>query len=126
MARLAERPLYRFGSFVLDCAREVLRTADGTPVALRPKSFALLLLLVENAGRVVSRNMIMEALWPDLFVTDDNITQCVLDIRRALGSKSHHVLKTVTRRGYVFEQDIVRQERGLFGHVSVFPSLIRR
>jgi DNA-binding winged helix-turn-helix (wHTH) protein len=121
MPSLIERPVYRFGTFALDCAREMLRRADGTPVALRPKSFALLLLLVENAGRVVTRDTIMGALWPNLFVTDDNITQCVLDIRRALGSESCGLLKTVTRRGYAFEADTVRQDCGPFAPSICLP-----
>jgi adenylate cyclase len=110
MASLVERRVYRFGGFVLDCSREVLRTADGRPVLLRPKSFALLLLLIENAGQVMTRSTIMEKLWPNLFVTDDSITQCVLDVRRALGVEAQHLLKTVARRGYVFEPDAIRQE----------------
>lgn len=109
MTIATQRLIYRFGNLVLDLGNETLRTSGGTPVTLRPKSFALLRLLIENAGHLVTRDMIMEVLWPRVFVTDDSITQCVLDIRRALGGVHGH-LKTVRRRGYIFEPDVLRQE----------------
>jgi DNA-binding winged helix-turn-helix (wHTH) protein/TolB-like protein/Tfp pilus assembly protein PilF len=109
MTIVTQRGIYRFGDLVLDLGNETLRVAGGTSVTLRPKSFALLRLLIENAGRLVTRDMIMKVLWPQVFVTDDSITQCVLDIRRALGDL-HVYLKTVRRRGYIFEPDVVRQE----------------
>ena len=110
MAILERRAIYRFGGFVLDFGNEALRTTEGVAIPLRPKSFALLRLMVENAGRLVARATIMEALWPNLFVSDDNITQCVLDIRRALGHEACELLRTLPRRGYIFEADAVRQE----------------
>ena len=76
--------------------------ADGTEMPLRSKSFALLRLLVENAGRLLSRDTIMKALWPDVLVTDDNVTQCIHDIRVALGSEAQQMLHTRFRRGYLF------------------------
>ena len=84
----AERPpraAYRFDRFTLDLARGALLASDGAELPLRPKSFALLRLLVENAGHLLGRDAIMAAIWPDVFVTDDCITQCVGEIRRALG-----------------------------------------
>jgi DNA-binding winged helix-turn-helix (wHTH) protein/tetratricopeptide (TPR) repeat protein len=110
MTIAAQRVIYRFSNLVLDLGNETLRTTKGTPVALRPKSFALLRLLVENPGRLVTRSEIMEVLWPNVFVTDDSITQCVLDVRKALGGGLRQSLKTVRRRGYVFEPDVLRQE----------------
>ena len=56
----------------------------------------------------------METLWPNIFVTDDNITQCVQDIRRALGHDGRHLLRTIRRRGYIFEAGGVWQEPGPF------------
>src|SRR3954453_7423058 len=100
----AERPAratYRFDRFVLDLARGALLADDGAELPLRPKSFALLRLLVENAGRLLDRDAIMAAVWPDVFVTDDSITQCVRDIRRALGDEAGRLLRTVPRRGYL-------------------------
>ena len=76
---------YHFDRFVLSLVHGVLRSVDGTERPLRPKSFALLQLFVENAGQLLDRDSIMAAIWPDVFVTDDSITQCVGEIRRALG-----------------------------------------
>jgi len=90
---------YRFGRFVLDLNRGALLALDGTELPLRPKSFALLQLFVENAGRLLDRDTIMGAVWPDVFVTDDSITQCVGDIRRALGDEAQRLLRTIPRQG---------------------------
>ena len=71
MALPARGAVYRFGNFVLDPENEALRTNEGVSISLRPKSFALLRLMVENAGRLLARETIMETLWPNIFVTDD-------------------------------------------------------
>jgi TolB-like protein/Flp pilus assembly protein TadD len=91
---------YRFGRFLLDPRRGVL-LADGAERPLRPKSFALLLHLAERAGQLVGRDEIMEVVWPGTFVTEDSITQCIRDIRRALGDEAAHLLRTMPRRGYM-------------------------
>ena len=78
--------VYRFGSFVLDAGRAALLSTNGAEIPLRAKSFALLRLMVENAGLLVPRATIMETLWPNIHVTDDNITQCIHEIRSALGN----------------------------------------
>ncbi len=62
----------------------------------------------------------MEALWPNIFVTDDNITQCVRDVRRALGHQSHRMLRTVRRRGYIFEAAAVRRDFAPTGDVAAY------
>jgi TolB-like protein len=99
MAPQAPPAVYRFDRFVLDLHRGVL-LADGTERALRAKSFALLSHLVQNADRLVSRDEIMQAVWPDLFVTEDSITQCIREIRRALGDEAQVIVRTLPRRGY--------------------------
>ncbi len=109
----SEQPIgYRFGAFVLDLEWGGLIAADGKEIPLRPKSFALLRLLVENAGRVLSRDTIMTALWSDLFVTENNVTQCIHDIRRALGSEATQILHTLSRRGYRFTSNVIAIPRG--------------
>ena len=79
---------WRFDPFTLDLARGALLGPDGVEVPLRPKSLALLRLLVENSGRVVDRDAIMEAVWPGVTVGDESITQCIRDIRKALGDEA--------------------------------------
>jgi DNA-binding winged helix-turn-helix (wHTH) protein len=88
---------FRFAGFTLDPARGVLLAAGGAEVPLRPKSMVLLRFLIANAGRLLSRDAIMAAIWPEVVVTDQSITQCVHDIRRALGDKTQQLLRTVPR-----------------------------
>ena len=92
---------YRFDRFTLDHGRGALLGPDGAEIPLRPKSLALLRLLVEHAGRAVDRDAIMAAVWPDVVVTDESITQCVRDIRKAIGDDAQQVLRTVPKRGYL-------------------------
>jgi len=114
MARAAERAAYsaqyaayQVGGFTLDIDRKALLTAEGAEVPLRPKSFSMLLLLVENAGRILSNDTIMSSVWPGLFVTENNITQCVHEIRNALGAKAQQILRTRPRHGYLVAADVV-------------------
>jgi DNA-binding winged helix-turn-helix (wHTH) protein/tetratricopeptide (TPR) repeat protein len=93
---------YLFAGFVLDLTAGRL-FADGDEVRLRPKAFALLSYLVRNAGRVVSKDELMTVLWPDVTVTEDSLTQCVRDVRQALRDEGAAMLRTVPRRGYLFE-----------------------
>jgi Transcriptional regulatory protein, C terminal len=76
------RTVYRFDGFTLDLIRGVLRSPDGSEVALRPKSFDMLRFMVTHAGRLMDRDELMQAVWPDVIVTDDSITQCIMDVRR--------------------------------------------
>src|SRR5271154_1703011 len=94
---------YRFDRFTLDLIRGALRAHDGSELALRPKSFDLLRYMVINAGRLIDRDELMQAVWPGVFVTDESITQCVKDIRRALDDQTRRVLRTVPRRGYLLD-----------------------
>src|SRR3954452_15122861 len=106
MATLEQPIGYRFGSFILDLEWGGLIAADGKERPLRAKSFGLLRLLVENAGRIQTRDKIMTELWPNLFVTENNITQCIRDIRRALGAEECETLQTICRRGYRFTAQV--------------------
>ena len=90
----------RLGACVLDLQARELRTADDQPVELRRKALDVLMLLAENAGRVVDKAILMERVWPGVVVGDDSLTQTVVEIRRALGDGERQVLCTVARRGY--------------------------
>lgn len=90
------------GGSLLDPERGILRGADGTQATLRHKSLDLLLLLLRHSGRVVTRTAILDAVWPGLSVSDDSITQCIVEIRRALGPDAAW-LRTVPRRGYILD-----------------------
>ena len=95
----------RFELFTLDLDRLSLVGPLGQ-MELRRKSFELLRYLVEHAGRVVTKEEIIDAVWPDVTVSDDSVTQCISEVRRALGEQSHRMVKTVPRRGYLFDAAI--------------------
>jgi TolB-like protein/DNA-binding winged helix-turn-helix (wHTH) protein/Flp pilus assembly protein TadD len=93
---------YEFGAFVLDPGRGALQGPDGE-IKLRPKSFQLLLYMVRNPGRLLSRDELFRAVWGNAAVTDDSLTQCLVQIRRALDDESRQMVRTVPRRGYLFD-----------------------
>ncbi|HUK26509.1 MAG TPA: tetratricopeptide repeat protein [Terriglobales bacterium] len=92
---------YRFGQFTLDLARGCLLRA-GEEIKLRPKVYEALKFLVENPGRLIGKQELIQAVWPDSFVTDDSLVQCAVELRRALEDHDQQLLKTVPRRGYLF------------------------
>lgn len=98
---------YEFGEFRLDAARGCVLKA-GEEIKLRPKVFEALKYLVENAGRLISKKELIEAVWPDSFVTDDSLVQCTVEVRRALDDHAQQLLRTVPRRGYVFAATVSR------------------
>jgi TolB-like protein len=93
--------LIQVADLTLDFRREELRNKAGTRVELRNRSFAVLLHLVENAGRVVSKDELLAVNWPGVSVTEDSLTQCISDIRRLLGESGRDLVRTVARRGYM-------------------------
>ena len=99
--------LYEFGPFVLNPAERVL-TREGQPVSLTPKAFDLLVVLVENGGRLLGKKDLMEAVWPDSFVEEGNLTFTISSLRKALGEdrKEHHYIETVPRSGYRFVANV--------------------
>lgn len=103
---------WRFAGFTLDLDRGALLTAGGAEVVLRPKSFALLRLFVESPGRLLDRDTILAAVWPGVVVGDEAITQCVREIRKAIGDEAQRVLRTVPKRGYVLTAEVVASEGG--------------
>lgn len=98
-----------FGDFTLDLTRGCL-LRRGEEVKLRPKSFEVLKRLAENSGRLVSKEELIGSVWPDTAVTDDSLVQCLIEVRRALGDGGQRMVKTVPRRGYVFEAEVTGHE----------------
>ena len=97
----AGQKTYQFEEFTLDLTRGCLRRAD-REVELRPKSFDMLRYLVENAGRLVSKDELTSKVWPGVVATDESLTRCISDIRLALGDRERRLIKTIPRRGYRF------------------------
>ena len=94
---------YRFGPFVVD--RTAYRVfEDGRPLELTPKLLDLLIHLIENAGNLVTKEALLDALWPGANVTDKALAQAVSELRQALGDDAGdpRFIKTVARRGYRF------------------------
>ena len=100
---------YNFGSFRIDTTERLL-LRDGEPVPLAPKVYDTLLTLVENGGRVVEKEELMKAVWPDTFVEDANLTVNISALRKALGEgvSEHQYIETVPRRGYRFVSTVTR------------------
>ena len=92
---------YEFGPFRLDVAAQQL-TRAGRPVDLTPKAFRTLVVLVHHHDRVVTKEEIIRAVWPDSYVSDDSLSQNIWTLRRALGDHSAHpeYIATLARRGY--------------------------
>jgi predicted ATPase/DNA-binding winged helix-turn-helix (wHTH) protein len=99
---------YEFGDFTLDVARGCVSRA-GEEIKLRPKVFETLKYLLEHPGRLIAKQELMQAVWPDAFVTDDSLVQCTLELRRALDDRNQHFLKTVPRRGYLFTAPVIQR-----------------
>ena len=102
---------YRFGDFRVDTGRGALLKA-GRTVKLRPKVYDALLYLLENPGRLIGKEELIQALWPDAFVTEDSLVQCLVELRRALHDRGQEILKTVPRRGYVFDAEVSQETEG--------------
>ena len=92
--------IIRLGGAMLDLGRGTL-TRDGRVVPLRSKSFRLLCELASQPGRVMSKQELLDAVWPDVTVTEASLSQAVHDIRHALRDESGQVLRTVPRRGFM-------------------------
>src|SRR4051812_17912423 len=97
----AGREPFSFEDYTLDLTRGSLRNAGGE-IELRPKSFELLRYLIANAGRLISKDELVKAVWPNVIVGDDSLAQCVSDLRHALNGSERRIIKTVPRRGYLF------------------------
>ena len=91
-----------FDGFTLDLKRGGLFGRDAEEIKLRPKAFEVLRYLVENGGRLISKEELIASVWGDTAVTDDSLVQCLIEVRRALGDDQQRLVKTMPRRGYVF------------------------
>src|SRR5438309_5211270 len=101
--------IYEFGDFRIDAGQRVL-TRNCEPVALPPKAFEMLLYLVQNGGQVLEKEAFMNALWPDSFVEESNLTQHIFLLRKILGNQ---YIQTIPRRGYKFVVHVKQTENGL-------------
>jgi adenylate cyclase len=87
----------------IDWSRGTVTNGGGAPATLRPQALAVLKFLTERPGQVVTKDELMAAIWQGIAVTDDSLVQCVTEIRKALGDDRHVIIKTVPKRGYIYE-----------------------
>jgi DNA-binding winged helix-turn-helix (wHTH) protein len=110
--QLKKESFYEYGSFRLDPAEHRL-TRNGIAVPLAPKAFELLLSLVQNQGRLLSKEQIMETLWPGNFVEEANLTVSISVLRKVLGEKEGNLryIETIPKKGYRFIASVREQPR---------------
>jgi TolB-like protein/DNA-binding winged helix-turn-helix (wHTH) protein/Flp pilus assembly protein TadD len=103
--------LYRFGQFALDSRKRTVSRAN-SPVSLTPKAFDVLLFLVQNPSRLVTKEELLRAVWGDTFVEEGNLTQYISHLRKALGDNAEdtRLIVTIARKGYQFTADITVAE----------------
>ena len=123
--RAGGQKVFCFEGCTLDLKRGSLRT-ENCDIELRPKSFALLRYLVENAGRLVPKDELIKAVWPKVIVTDELLARCVSDVRKALGDADQRIVKTMTRRGYLFASPVTShpvhvEEEGFNAPAAALP-----
>jgi DNA-binding winged helix-turn-helix (wHTH) protein len=103
MTNYSASQFYDFVHFRLDVGERLL-LRDGEVTPLTPKAFEILLLLAQNPGRVMTKEELINAVWPDSFVEESNLARNISTLRKALGD--HHVIETVPRRGYRFAASV--------------------
>src|SRR5687768_1612925 len=110
----------RFGDFVLDGSRRRL-LRSGEDVYLPPKTFELLLHLLQNRGRVLTKDELLEAVWPDVNVVENTLAQRIREIREALGDGAHggRFIKTVPKVGYQFIGELDDEPSGVMAPPAI-------
>lgn len=109
---------YSFGEFTLDVDGGALRKGSDE-VRLRRQSFEVLHYLLEHHGRLVSKKELLDSVWGDTVVTDGSLTQCMIDVRRAIGDDARQTIRTLPRRGYVFAAPVTESPSS---HDAIAPS----
>jgi serine/threonine-protein kinase len=107
----ARANLYEFGDFQLDPAKRRLRRSDGTAIPLTSRVFDTLLYMLEHHDTVLDKERIMEAVWPDSIVEENNLAQAISKLRQVFGETpgSHSYIVTVPGRGYRFVAEVNRR-----------------
>ena len=103
MFEVASRQIFEFGEFRLDATRRLL-SKNGEAVPLTHKAFEMLALLVENRGRVVTKEELLSEVWPDTFVEEGSLARNISVLRKALGEQpgEHQYIQTIPKQGYRF------------------------
>ena len=113
-ANSASSVVYAFEEFEIDSSKRLLFDPNGKPLQLMPKAFDILIYLVKNHQRVIEKDELMDAIWPDTVVEENNLTQNVSSIRKVLGERhrENRFIATVPGKGYKFVADVRIAARG--------------
>ena len=111
------------GDWRFEPEQNALIDASDQKTILRPQTGAVLRLLAENAGRIVTRDHILSEVWPDVIVTDDSVTQCIREIRARFGTDGHRIIRTFPKRGYMLDLPVVAAKPP---NPSLLPDVNRR
>ncbi|MBM3769419.1 MAG: transcriptional regulator, partial [Acidobacteria bacterium] len=103
---LQSNKIHRFGTFTADPGARTLLTGDAV-VALAPKTFDLLCILLESGGRIVTKEDLMTGLWPGVFVEEANVAFQISTLRKALGERGAEWIVTVPKHGYRFVAEVI-------------------
>jgi len=109
-----ESKIVEFEGYRLDVPKRVLSDAAGETVKLMPKAFDILAFLAQNSDRVVSKDELLAAMWPDTIVEENNLTQNISALRRVFGEKpnENRFIATIPGRGYRFVAEVSPVEAG--------------
>lgn len=115
--------IYEFGDFSVDAAKRQLRGRGGVAVPLTTKAFETLLYLVGRGGTVLDKDELLGAIWRDAIVEENNLTQAISSLRRALGESraEHRYIMTVPGRGYCFVAEV--RTRPTHSEIPTAPTL---
>ncbi|MBS1807140.1 MAG: winged helix-turn-helix domain-containing protein [Acidobacteria bacterium] len=110
--------LYQFEGFRLEREERIL-WRDGVPIPLTPKAFETLLVLVENSGRVLTKEELLNRIWPDTKVEETTLAQNISTLRKALGPDGQQLIQTIPKRGYRFTVNVTAiQENGFASYAQ--------
>ena len=116
--------IYRFGNTSVDTLRAEIRRA-GETVALRRKSFDVLVYLLQRPRRVVTKAELLDAVWGDRIVTEGSLKGCLMEVRAAIGDKERKLIRTVPRRGYMLEAPFKRETLAADTRMSILVAPIK-
>jgi TolB-like protein len=108
---------FSFEGFKLDLEHGSLCNEQGE-IELRPKSFQVLRYLVGNAGRLVAKEELLQAMWPNVTVSEESLSRCISDVRSALQDAESRIIKTVPRRGYRFTAPVTASDASATNQIA--------
>ncbi len=101
---------FHLGEFTFSLQNKELKDSSGNALHLRSQSTDILIYLARRSGKLVSKADLIENIWPDTFVTDDSLVQCIADIRRALNDTDHKIVQTVPKKGYKLDAVPIQED----------------